>query len=197
MIGLKVTEEISDCESSDGDVNADGVVSRVSKNDSGDRDDQVDNTTIMKELKTFHRKSRWMLPETVIFSYESNYSNPEGSRSSHSNASIEPQPCTSNEYKIVGDNNDKNIRASFQQLDHQTKLLHYFQTFAVRDCIDSSRVSNMTPHYVKIDPATVLPKPADRTALLKELEVIACRYVCNLCRYLTIVLIIIRFLCGV
>jgi len=80
---------------------------------------------------------------------------------------------------IVGDNIDKNIRPSFQQLDHQTKSLHYFHTFAVIDRVDFSTLSDVTPHYVKIDPATLLPEPEDLTALLKELQIIVSRYTCN------------------
>ena len=74
---------------------------------------------------------------------------------------VEAQPFTSYQYKIVGNNIDKNIRASFQRLDHQTKLLHYFYSFAVKDHIDFSTLSEVTPHYVKIEPATLLPGPED------------------------------------
>ena len=112
---------------------------------------------------------------------EGNSSSPEGDQSSHSNASIEPQPCASNEYKIVGDNIDKNIRANIQRLNHQTKSLHYFHSFAVRDHVDFSGLSDVTPHHVKIDPATLLPRPVDLTALLKELQAIVSRCICN-CR---------------
>ena len=78
----------------------------------------------------------------------------------------------------IGDNIDKNIRASFQRLDHQTKSLHYFHSFAVKDRIDFSTLSDVTPHYVKIDPATLLPGPEDLTALLKEFQIIVSRYNC-------------------
>lgn len=44
-------------------------------------------------------------------------------------------------YKIVGDNIDKNIRASFQRIDHQTKSVHYFHIFAAKDRIDFSGLS--------------------------------------------------------
>ena len=138
-------------------------------------------TTIMKELKTFHKDVVRNCDFSVTLD-EGNSSSPAGDQSSHSNASIEPQPCTSNEYKIVGDNIDENVRASFQRLNHQTKSLHYFHTFAVRDRVDFSGLSDVTPHYVKIDPATLLPGPVDLTALLKELQVIVSRCVCN-CRY--------------
>ena len=137
---------------------------------------------------------------SITLNDEGDISNPEGDQSSNSNDSIEPQPCTSNEYKIVGDNIDKNIRASFQRLNHQTKSLHYFHTFAVRDRVDFSGLSDVTPHYVKIDPATLLPGPTDLQALLNDLQVIVSRYVhvCTLdmCM-LMIVFIIVGFLCGV
>jgi len=54
--------------------------------------------------------------------------------------------------------------------------LYYFHTFAVRDHVD---LSDVTPHYVKIDPATLLPGPEDLNAHFKELQVIVSRYVCN------------------
>jgi len=38
-----------------------------------------------------------------------------------------------NGFKIVGDNIDKNVRPSFQRAQHQTKSLHYFNSYAVRD----------------------------------------------------------------
>ena len=36
-------------------------------------------------------------------------------------------------FKIVGDNIDKNIRPSMQRLTHQTRSLHNFHSYAVKD----------------------------------------------------------------
>ena len=54
---------------------------------------------------------------------------------------VENDVLQSISYKIVGDNIDKNIRASFQRIDHQTKSIHYFHTFAAKDRIDFSNLS--------------------------------------------------------
>ena len=49
------------------------------------------------------------------------------------------------EFKIVGDNLDKNVRPSFQSFDWQTKSFHHFHSFAVRDRIDFSSASTVMP----------------------------------------------------
>ncbi len=41
-------------------------------------------------------------------------------------------------FKIVGDNIDKTIRPREMRSDHQTRSLHYFHSYAVRDRIDIS-----------------------------------------------------------
>ena len=50
-------------------------------------------------------------------------------------------------FKIVGDNIDKNIRPSFQRCDYQTKSFHYFNSYAVKDRIDLSDVSDIRPTH--------------------------------------------------
>ena len=52
----------------------------------------------------------------------------------------------SKSYKEVGDNLDKNIKPNFQRISHQTKSVYYFHTFAVRDQIDFSDLSESVPH---------------------------------------------------
>ena len=78
-------------------------------------------------------------------------------------------------YKIVGDNIDKNIRASFQRIDHQTKSVHYFHIFAAKDRINLSNLSESVPHDIKVNLTTLLPGSTDLATLLNELQVIVSR----------------------
>ena len=175
---IEGTEKFSDCESSedeeDEETNANDADSRIDDDDNADGEDNdycksAEDVPQIVELEIARNSDFSIVIDNEV--------NPEESQSSCSDDSIE---CTSSEFKIVGDNVDKNVRASFQRLDHQTKSLHYFHTFAVRDRVDFSSLSNITPHYVKIDPATLLPQPGDLTALVKELEVIVSRCVLHL-----------------
>ena len=45
-------------------------------------------------------------------------------------------------FKIVGDNVDKNVRPSLQRLTHQTKSLHHFHSYAVKDRVNLSSASD-------------------------------------------------------
>lgn len=95
------------------------------------------------------------------------------------NGNGQEQQCVpvlgSSYYKIVGDNIDKNIRPSFQRVNHQTKSLHYFHSFAAMDRIDFSNLSNVVPHNIKINFDTLLPGKTDLTALLNELKILVSR----------------------
>ena len=53
-------------------------------------------------------------------------------------------------FKIVGDNVDKNVRASFQRWDRGTVSLHHFHSFALRDCIDFSYLLDKDPNLCDI-----------------------------------------------
>ena len=48
-------------------------------------------------------------------------------------------------YRIVGDNIDKNVKPRNMTSDFQTRSLHYFHAYAVRDRIDLSDYSNEQP----------------------------------------------------
>ena len=45
-------------------------------------------------------------------------------------------------FKIVGNNIDKNIRPSLQRLTHQTKSLHFFHSYAVKDRVNFCSASD-------------------------------------------------------
>lgn len=54
--------------------------------------------------------------------------------------------CSWNGFKIVGDNIDKTVHASFQRSNDLTqRSLHHFHAFAVRDRIDFSDLSDSQP----------------------------------------------------
>jgi L1 cell adhesion molecule like protein len=60
-------------------------------------------------------------------------------------------------FKVVGDNIDKNIRPSFQCSERQTKSLHYFHSFAIKDRVDLHNCSDDAPQNTPIDSSTLLP----------------------------------------
>ena len=48
-------------------------------------------------------------------------------------------------FKLVRDNIDKNIPASYQRFDPKTQSLHYFHVYAVLDRVDFSGLSDEAP----------------------------------------------------
>ena len=88
---------------------------------------------------------------------------------------VENDILRSTGYKIVGDNIDKNIRASFQRIVHQTKSVHYFHTFAAKDRIEFSNLSESVPHDIKVNLTTLLPGSTDLATFLNDLQVIVSR----------------------
>ena len=69
-------------------------------------------------------------------------------------------------FKLVGDNVDKNVKPSDVRVDSQTKSLHYFQTYAVRDRIDLTSYDD-TPviDESKVDSTRLLPSESDHNKL--------------------------------
>ena len=78
-------------------------------------------------------------------------------------------------FKIVGGNVDKNIRPSFQRCDRQTKSLHYFHSFAVRDRVDLQNLSDVAPVHPPIDSSKLLPSAADIAQFKSDAEVLVAR----------------------
>lgn len=76
-----------------------------------------------------------------------------------------PTPHSLKTYKIVGDNIDKNIKPSACDMrsDHQTKSLHYYHAYAVRDQIDLTNFedSPSQPKCEDIDVEGLLPSAQD------------------------------------
>ncbi len=81
------------------------------------------------------------------------------------------------EFKIVGDNIDKNVRPTYQRLESNTQSLHYFHSFAIRDRVDLSACSDVTPKISpSIDPAALTPMTSDLATLQKDCEILVSRY---------------------
>ena len=79
-------------------------------------------------------------------------------------------------FKIVGDNIDKNVRPSYQRLDHQTQSLHHFHSFAVRDRINLTAYSDHDPALPPtIDPATITHTDSDLANFQRECEILVSR----------------------
>ena len=49
-------------------------------------------------------------------------------------------------YKLVGDNIDKKVVPREMRSDYQARSLHYFHTYAVRDRVNLTDVSDQAPH---------------------------------------------------
>lgn len=80
-------------------------------------------------------------------------------------------------FKIVGDNIDKTIRPRHQTLEKRTQSLHYFHSFAVKDRVDLSRISDVKPglSLSSLPLTTLLPTEHDIENLKKNCTVLASR----------------------
>ncbi len=80
-------------------------------------------------------------------------------------------------FKLVGDNIDKEVRPRDMRSDHQTKSLHYFHTYAVRDRVDLAGVSDQSPSVEvgKVNLDQLLPDLVDGCVIKKNLAVLICR----------------------
>lgn len=94
-------------------------------------------------------------------------------------SSINPQSRCVPTYKLVGDNIDKNICPSSRDLrsDHQTKSLHYFHVYAIRDRVDLTDLPDKPqlpdPDDTKLE--SLLPTEDDYTALKRNFAILAAR----------------------
>lgn len=83
-------------------------------------------------------------------------------------------------YKLVGDNIDKDVKPRQMRCDYQTRSLHYFHTFAVKDRVDISSLSDKPLQIpADVDLTKLLPNKADDTCLQKNFAVLMARVVCK------------------
>lgn len=80
-------------------------------------------------------------------------------------------------FKVVGDNIDKNIQPQDMRLDNQTKSLHYFHVYAVRDRIDLSDYDDTlpSPDISSISIDKLLPSDDDNTNLRANYSILIAR----------------------
>lgn len=80
-------------------------------------------------------------------------------------------------FKIVGDNWDKTVHASFQRSDdNRARSLHHFHLYAVKDRVDWSSLSDSQPPLPEnIDFGSLLPSQSDIAAIKEEVAVLLSR----------------------
>ena len=86
-------------------------------------------------------------------------------------------------FKLVGDNIDKDIKPCQMRFDNQTRSLHYFHTYAVKDRVDLSSMSDKPlplPADIKaIDLTKLLLDEEDDKCLQKNFTVLMARVICK------------------
>ena len=80
-------------------------------------------------------------------------------------------------YKLVGDNIDKNVKPREMRSNVQTRSLHYFHTYAVRDRVDMSQYSSNSGNvdFGNIHLQEVLPTCRDEVALRDNFAILVGR----------------------
>lgn len=77
-------------------------------------------------------------------------------------------------YRLVGDNIDKQVRPRDMRSDYQTRSLHYFHTYAVRDRVDLTGISDQKPvldlKTIHLD--AILPTSSDKKELQKNFSIL-------------------------
>lgn len=90
-------------------------------------------------------------------------------------------PCPENDislnagYKIVFDNIDKNVKPRYMRSEHQTRSLHYVQSYAVKDRVDFSSISSEMRTEVNV--FHVIPDDNDYEALKSDFKVLVSRLI--------------------
>ena len=85
-------------------------------------------------------------------------------------------------FKICGDNIDKNVRCRHMRIDKQTQSLHYFQSYAMRDRVDCSNLSDDPPNStptVKDVISNILPTEEDDAIIHDEFAILVARILCK------------------
>ena len=85
------------------------------------------------------------------------------------------KPCS---YVIIGDNIDKNVSPRDMTVDHQVQSLHYFNSYAALDQVDTSTLSTNSPinspdEILKISTSAILPTEEDCDTIRKNYIVLA------------------------
>ena len=75
-------------------------------------------------------------------------------------------------YKLVGDNIDKNFRASYQRIDRSTQSFHYFHVYTV---LDFSGLSDVVPGASTVDPSSLVTSDADLSHVKQDMSILISR----------------------
>ena len=78
-------------------------------------------------------------------------------------------------FKLVGDNVDKNVHASYQRIGRSTQSLHYFHSYAVLDRVDFSGLSDEPPPPSIVDPLSFLPTDSDISVVERDMCILISR----------------------
>ena len=80
-------------------------------------------------------------------------------------------------FKIVGDNIDKDVKPRNMRSDYQTRSLHYFHAYAVRDRLnlDDCDDSGSTPDLSSIDLELLLPSKDNETQIRNSMGILIAR----------------------
>ena len=80
-------------------------------------------------------------------------------------------------FKIVGDNIDKDIKPRHMRSDYQTRSLHYFHSYAVRDRLnlDSYDDSASAPDQSLVNLELLLPSPDDKQVTRHNMAILIAR----------------------
>ena len=73
-------------------------------------------------------------------------------------------------FKLVGDNIDKNVCPQDTRADNQTRSFHYFHTFAIKDRVDLTHLTDKKNVPQKFNPETLLPSSTDKQKLLEHFD---------------------------
>lgn len=78
-------------------------------------------------------------------------------------------------FKLVGDNIDKSVKPRFMRSDRQSRLLHYFHHFAVKDRLDLNTLSDIPRPLPTSDPQSlaksILPSSLDNQTLKENFAI--------------------------
>ena len=85
-------------------------------------------------------------------------------------------------FKICGDNIDKTVHCRNMRVDKQTQSLHYFHSYAVKDRVDSSKLSDNHPRLapsIEDVVSKVLPTEEDDEIIHDNFAVLVARMLCT------------------
>ena len=99
---------------------------------------------------------------------------------------VTPSGCSSSAiqwygFKLIGDNLDKCIKPREMREDHQNRMLHCFQLYAVRDRLNLTSFSDKEPTFKPVDfkSEKFLPSATDTEQLVHNIATLVVRILCK------------------